>query len=523
MASKARPDIGIGLNPIGRCVTKVNRTSASLAEIRTILSRTWELLLAQRVDLAKTLIDQIDSCLNDLPPLAARRLNAAVQLLRAVSLAFEDHWLAAFTMAQVHVDRNGVSQGAYVALPLYRMGLWKLTRQRAFQAMPRWLPRNGCSRSEATSAVFNLSIEAAFAIDHLRLTTAKRLATNALSIFQTSHASEGGVGEGLIMLPLSLIAQVHYEQGDLSEAERLIGDRLPLVDAEGSIESALRSYLVLARIARQRTRYDLAAILLRRGEELGERRRWPRLVLACVAERVSLLLEIGRLEEARLSLDHCDRYSQSSANGQAQPNDEMAYYRTIARCRLSWAEAPSKQALAAFRQLYYRAVEFGTPYAGCRLATEYATMLASIGETEEADSLFLSALKFGTSAGLYQPYLEGGEQIAVILARIYKRIDKSAPADRDLLPLLGGLLFQWRTRHKQCQSAASTYVNGNTLTRRELDILNSICHGLTNKSIARTLDISPETVKSHAKRIFNKLGVSTRSEAISRSKSLGLL
>ena len=47
--------------------------------------------------------------------------------------------------------------------------------------------------------------------------------------------------------------------------------------------------------------------------------------------------------------------------------------------------------------------------------------------------------------------------------------------------------------------------------------------GFANKRIAQTLEISPETVKSHVKRIFSKLAVSTRTEAVVRASSLGLL
>src|SRR5882757_7260144 len=47
------------------------------------------------------------------------------------------------------------------------------------------------------------------------------------------------------------------------------------------------------------------------------------------------------------------------------------------------------------------------------------------------------------------------------------------------------------------------------LTARERDVLAMISQGCSNKSIARTLEISPETVKSHVKHIFLKLGVGT--------------
>jgi LuxR family maltose regulon positive regulatory protein len=62
-----------------------------------------------------------------------------------------------------------------------------------------------------------------------------------------------------------------------------------------------------------------------------------------------------------------------------------------------------------------------------------------------------------------------------------------------------------------------------TLTARERDVLAMISQGFPNKRIARTLEISPETVKSHVKRIFSKLAASTRTEAVSRAGSLGLM
>ena len=55
------------------------------------------------------------------------------------------------------------------------------------------------------------------------------------------------------------------------------------------------------------------------------------------------------------------------------------------------------------------------------------------------------------------------------------------------------------------------------LSARERDVLAMISQGLSNKRIARALEISPETVKSHVKHIFLKLEVSTRTEAIFRA------
>ena len=52
-----------------------------------------------------------------------------------------------------------------------------------------------------------------------------------------------------------------------------------------------------------------------------------------------------------------------------------------------------------------------------------------------------------------------------------------------------------------------------SLTARELSVLDCIAEGMTNKQIARTLDISPATVKAHVERIIGKLGVADRTQA----------
>jgi DNA-binding CsgD family transcriptional regulator len=64
---------------------------------------------------------------------------------------------------------------------------------------------------------------------------------------------------------------------------------------------------------------------------------------------------------------------------------------------------------------------------------------------------------------------------------------------------------------------------GETLTAREREVLAMISQGSSNKRIARALEISPETVKSHVKHIFLKLAVGTRTEAVVRAALLGLL
>ena len=65
--------------------------------------------------------------------------------------------------------------------------------------------------------------------------------------------------------------------------------------------------------------------------------------------------------------------------------------------------------------------------------------------------------------------------------------------------------------------------SGVRLSARERTIVLLMGHGLSNKRIARQLSIAPETVKSHAKRIFWKLTVQTRAQAVYRASALGFI
>jgi ATP/maltotriose-dependent transcriptional regulator MalT len=190
---------------------------------------------------------------------------------------------------------------------------------------------------------------------------------------------------------------------------------------------------------------------------------------------------------------------------------------------VAWAEDPSGEALAALRQLYHQALEKRDLYVACGLAIELAEMLAAMEETEEADALFFGTLEAGGAAGLYQVFLEGGPRSGMLLRRAYARAAAPASTDRDILPLVGSLLSRWGARYPDTPREQPGKRIGDTLTTRERDVLAMISQGFPNKRIARTLAISTETVKSHVKRIFSKLAASTRTEAVSRAGSLGLL
>ena len=61
------------------------------------------------------------------------------------------------------------------------------------------------------------------------------------------------------------------------------------------------------------------------------------------------------------------------------------------------------------------------------------------------------------------------------------------------------------------------------ITRRELEILELIARGMSNREIAGKLFVSENTVKTHSSRVFDKLGAKRRTQAVQLGKEFGLL
>jgi DNA-binding CsgD family transcriptional regulator len=61
------------------------------------------------------------------------------------------------------------------------------------------------------------------------------------------------------------------------------------------------------------------------------------------------------------------------------------------------------------------------------------------------------------------------------------------------------------------------------ITPRELDILELIAQGMSNREIAAKLFVSENTVKTHSSRVFDKLGAKRRTQAVQLGKEFGLL
>jgi DNA-binding NarL/FixJ family response regulator len=90
----------------------------------------------------------------------------------------------------------------------------------------------------------------------------------------------------------------------------------------------------------------------------------------------------------------------------------------------------------------------------------------------------------------------------------------------------GGVWVGWRLTHRNApapftpNTAALASLG---LTGQEVKVLERLAAGQSNKEIARSLGLSPNTVKTHVAHLFEKLAVSRRTQAIGKARDLQLI
>jgi LuxR family maltose regulon positive regulatory protein len=141
-------------------------------------------------------------------------------------------------------------------------------------------------------------------------------------------------------------------------------------------------------------------------------------------------------------------------------------------------------------------------------------VLQSIAAQEPVQKLdYLSkALKLAQPQGYIRTFVEVGDELVPILADA---------AGRGISPeYIEKILTVMNARHGATPSSTGLV---ETLSQRELEVLECVSRGLTNREIAEELVISRGTVKTHVHNICGKMGVRNRTEAVKRAIELRLL
>ena len=155
-----------------------------------------------------------------------------------------------------------------------------------------------------------------------------------------------------------------------------------------------------------------------------------------------------------------------------------------------------------------------------KLLIAYADALFAQGQRAAALPLLERALGLGQPEGYIRPFLDSAPQHTRALLEYYQQ---KIRADTHIEVYVQQLLAEIEMTPRPMPLSAAGATLAITLSRRELEILQLVERGLSNPEIAHKLMIDTNTVKSHLHRIYQRLGVTTRYQAVMCAKTLQLL
>ena len=135
--------------------------------------------------------------------------------------------------------------------------------------------------------------------------------------------------------------------------------------------------------------------------------------------------------------------------------------------------------------------------------------LSKLDQYQEAQSALEECLGLAEPTGMIRTFLDHGSKLIKLLQRA-----KHPYAARLLAAVNQGILEE---------PASTPGYPTMTLSDREIEVLRLYAAGLTNPEIASRLFLALNTVKTHSRTIYGKLGVHNRTQAVARARALGVL
>jgi LuxR family maltose regulon positive regulatory protein len=482
------------------------------SEVRLAIA--WGLALALRFDEALKLATDIEGDIAA-APLPDNDLLCECQVIRSVAIVLKDDSEGALPLAQACLNRSSDPWTANVASNVVRLGHLKAGNLKQFHATP-WIPYSvEEDRRNVFASVYRHCLKGLAEERQIHLAAADGHYREGLRI------AEQDVGPNSIAaaLPASLIARIKYEQGQLDEAEAWVIDRVSLVSFGTMLDCVWSTYFVIAKTAAARMNFERARTILERAENQGVARDWGRLSAGAIAEQARLYLNDGRLDEAAACVDRLERLARKYPAPRPCAWSEIEWYHKLTRAHFLEQQARPDEAILILQQLQREAEAMQHRQFLICIAIRLSAVQLGAGKDAEAANRFHRVLAACAAGGLYQTVLDEGP----VISKLLQTTQESGNVKADMVPyvdrLVAGLQRTGQNRLAPTSGARAL----SALSPRETDILTLIADGLSNKEIARSLDIGPETVKSHLKSIFIKLGVEKRAQAVSRAQTLGLV
>ncbi|WLH14827.1 LuxR C-terminal-related transcriptional regulator [Pseudomonas hefeiensis] len=366
------------------------------------------------------------------------------------------------------------------------------------------------------SEIYKLSITGLSMIQRLDFNEARACFSQASAIAKKNLRPTSS----LAVTPTVFMALLAYEGNHIAVAERLIGDRLHLTNAAGFLEVPLTAYQTMIRVAMLKKDYARAEELLDQGEAIALEERWPRMHAALLVERIKLGIkkdDSWALSNALATLDWVSR--KTPAQEQAiQDNLRASLAIGIAYVRMY--EYDFAAAAEALEPVWRTADMSSNRYFACTVGTLFSAADFQCGQRSRASQRFLRVLGYASKGQLLRTIVDCGKAVVPLLASARERLQANAGNDRQTAYL--AQIFALMDGTYELGQPPSALMH-NPLSRRETEVLQIIATGASNKRIAATLGVSPETVKSFIKSIFIKLKVDNRVRAVTEARRQKIL
>ena len=294
------------------------------------------------------------------------------------------------------------------------------------------------------------------------------------------------------------LARVLYEWNDLEGAERHGQQSLILArQYEQVIDRFIICEVFLARLQLARGDVDGAAAILAKSDRAARERNFVHRMPEVAAAQVLTLLRQGNL----ITAAHL----------------AQAFQLPISQARVYLAEGKPSSALEAL-ETYRQQVE-AKRWADEQLKVIVleAIALHAHGENDKAIKLLGEALTLAETGGFIRTFVDEGVPMAELF---------SEAAVHGMRPDYSGKLLavlQAELKHEDKSNLPTAQPLVEPLSQRELEVLQLIAQGLSNDEIGKQLFLALDTVKGHNRRIYDKLQVQRRTEAVARARELGLL
>ncbi|GAA2727126.1 tetratricopeptide repeat protein [Cellulomonas aerilata] len=317
------------------------------------------------------------------------------------------------------------------------------------------------------------------------------------------------------------LADVLREQGDLEAAARHLEAARRLGDAASLPENRHRWYTATAALLRATGDLDGAVAMLDRAEPLYLPGYFPD-VRPIAATRARVRLAQGRTADARAW----------AVERGVTPHDPVTYlgeHDALTLARLLVAERQAGPALDLVDRVL----------AAARAATRGGSVVEALlvralahrahGDAHAAGADLAAALTLGVPTGHRRLFLDEGQPVVELL----EQVAAVAAADvrthaRHVLavgrrPAASGPAGPVGPVGPVGPGGGAATVAPEGLSEREREVLRLLATELTGPEIARQLFVSVNTLRTHTRHVFTKLGVSTRRAAVRRAEDLGLL